>query len=358
MRLLPRRAPRIDKLQKNGDVEGLRAALDYAGSSDDETGGVWTLPANSRAEATAALATFDGAVVEEGLGHALMDPDARVRATALDRISQRENPVAVEPLLEGIILWPYPDEYEALEKALATLVGWAPPGIAQSYVQMLLVPGAPELDERHEDALGALTGADPAGEAAEAQVADQLVAQLDEPATAAQTERVHTILGWLGDSGADAALRRLESGTAGPAVVRAAGSIRDSRAVEPLVALIGSSEVATRAAAATALGQLNDTRAVQALTAATQDPSHVVRAAASDALNTMGVAAVIVGVATVMRETLRELGTGEAAPSAAPQTLAPSAGNSLPPGEVEPQAPPTWAQEALARLLKRAGGGA
>ena len=38
--------------------------------------------------------------------------------------------MAVEALLEGIILWPYPDDYDALEKALATLVGWAPPGIA------------------------------------------------------------------------------------------------------------------------------------------------------------------------------------------------------------------------------------
>ena len=338
-------------------MEGLRAALGYDTSSGTEDGTVWTLPAQSRAEAAAALATFDGAVVEDGLAHALMDPDARVRATALDRISQRENPVAVEALLEGIILWSYSDDYEALEKALATLVGWAPPGIAYTYVSMLLAPEAPDLDDRHEDIFGALVGADPAGEAAETQIAEQLVTWLDEPNTPAQTERIHKMLGWLGDSGADAVLRRLESGTAGAAVVRAAGSVHDSRAVEPLIAMLGSSDVPTRAAGAAALGDLNDTRAVQALTAATQDPSHVVRAAASEALNTMGVAAVIVGVATVMRETLRELGTGEGAASAAPETLPPSAGNSLPPPEAAPEAPPTWAQEALARFLKRAGGG-
>lgn len=337
-------------------MQGLRAALGYDDSSAEGDGAVWTLGAPARAEAAAALATFEGAVVEEGLAHALTDPDARVRATALDRISQRSSPVAVEPLLDGVIRWPYPDEYEALEKALATLVGWGPPGLAGNFVRMLLVPDAPELDERHQDALGALTGADPAGEAAEAQVADQLVAQLDEPATAAQIERIHRILGWLGDSGADAILRRLEGGSAGPAVVRAAGAIEDSRAVDPLVATIGASDPATRAAAAAALGRLNDTRAVQALTAATQDPSHMVRNAASEALNTMGVAAVIVGVATVMRETLRELGAGEPAATAAADTLGASAANSLPAAEAAPQPPPTWAQEALARLLKRAGG--
>jgi HEAT repeat protein len=356
VRLLPRRAPKIDKLQKAGDVEGLRAALDYSDASASEDGAVWALPAPARAEAAAALATFDGAVVEDGLAHALTDPDARVRETALDRISQRSSPVAVDGLLDGVVGWPYPDGYEPLEKALATLVGWAPAGIAEAYVRKLLEPDAPELDERHEDALGALTGADPAGEAAETRVTDLLVAELDEPQTRAQAERIHRILGWLGDSGADAVLRRLESGVGGPAVVRAAGSIQDSRAVEPLIAMMGSSEPKTRAAAAKALGQLNDTRAVQALTAATQDPSHVVRAAASEALNTMGVAAVIVGVATVMRETLRELGEGDAAPAAVPETLPASVASTLPPVEAPPQARPTWAQEALARLLKRTGG--
>jgi hypothetical protein len=58
-----------------------------------------------------------------------------------------------------------------------------------------------------------------------------------------------------------------------------------------------------------------------------------------------------------MRETLRELGAGQAAPSPAAETLPPSGANSLPPAEAPPQAPPTWAQEALARFLKRAGGG-
>ena len=144
----------------------------------------------------------------------------------------------------------------------------------------------------------------------------------------------------VGDSGCDSVLRRLDSGVAGPAVVRAAGAIQDSRAVDPLVALIGAPDVATRSAAATALGQLNDTRAVQALTAATQDPSHVVRAAASDALNTMGVAAVIVGVATVMRDVVRELRTVVVPRPWTRESLSQAAENSLPSATSEPQPQP------------------
>ena len=353
--MIPRRTPKIDQLHQDGDVEALRAALDYSDAPQRDDGTAWTLGAPTRAQAAAALATFEGPVVESGLAHALSDPDARVRATALDRISQRSSPVAVEALIEGIILWPYPEDYDALEKGLATLVGWAPPRVAETYVWMLLAPEAPELDERHQDALGVLTGADPDGEAAERRVADYLVEQLGEPAPAAQAARIHQLLAWLGTSGSEAVLRRLDSGAASPGVVRAAGALQDSRALEALVALTGSQDTPTRAAAAAALGHLNDTRAVQVLTAATQDPAQVVRAAASEALNGMGVAAVIVGVASVMRQTLRELGAG-GGPDDAENELSPAFETALPPADTSAPSTPTWAQEALARLLKRTGG--
>ena len=180
MRLLPRRGPKIEQLKQTGDVDGLRQALDHQGAAEGD-GTAWALNPARRAEAAAALATFDGAVVEDGLALALTDPDPRVRGTALDRISQRTKPVAVDALVDGVVRWPYPEGYEALETAVATLVGWAPPGIAQHYTRKLLEPDAPELDERHQDTLGALAAADPAGEAAETELADYLVAQLDEP---------------------------------------------------------------------------------------------------------------------------------------------------------------------------------
>ena len=357
VRLLPRRGPKIEQLKQTGDVDGLRKVLDH--QSAEEGNGTWALKPATRAEAAAALATFDGAVVEDGLTLALSDPDPQVRGTALDRISQRTKPVAVEALLDGVVNWPYPEGYEALETTVATLVRWAPPGIAQAYVRKLLEPDAPELDERHQDALGALTGADPAGEAAEAQVADYLVAQLDEPGGAARVARVQQLLTWLGPAAVDGVIRKIDSGAASAPVMLTAGALRDARAVEPLVAMIGAPEAARRGAAATALGQLGDTRGVNALIAATQDPDHTVRASALESLNTMGVAAVIVGVASAVRETVaQQLEAGSTgAPTEAPSDqLSPGIQNSLPPATVEPQVAQTWAQEALGRLLKRMGG--
>ena len=352
MRLLPRRGPNIDQLKQSGDVDGLRNALDHQGSEDSD-GAAWTLSPAARAEAAAALATFDGAVVEDGLALALTDPDPRVRGTALDRISQRKNPVAVDALLDGVVNWPYPEGYDALETTVATLVGWAPPGIAQHYARKLLAPDAPELDERHQDTLGALTGADPAGEVAETELADYLVAQLDEPGGTARVARIQRLLIWLGPVAVDSVVRKIDSGAGSAPVILTAGALRDARAVEPLVAMIGAPEAARRGAAATALGQLGDTRSVNALIAATQDPDHNVRASALQALNTMGVAAVIVGVASVVRETLTEqLEAGVGAE--VPEQLTPGMANSLPPAES--QVAQTWAQEALGRLLKRMGG--
>ena len=354
MRLLSRRGPKIEQLKQTGDVDGLRHALDHQGAAEGDGTG-WALNPSTRAEAAAALATFDGAVVEDGLALALTDPDPRVRGTALDRISQRTKPVAVDALLDGVVTWPYPEGYDALETTVATLVGWAPPGIAEAYTRKLLEPDAPELDERHQDTLGALTAADPAGEAAETQLADFLVAQLDEPGGTARVARIQRLLTWLGPAAVDSVIRKIDSGAASAPVILTAGALRDSRAVEPLVAMIGAPEAARRGAAATALGQLGDTRSVNALIAATQDPDHTVRNSALQALNNMGVAAVIVGVASAVREAVsQQLEAGPAADAS--EQLSPGMQNSLPPAEVDPQVAQTWAQEALGRLLKRMGG--
>jgi len=141
--------------------------------------------------------------------------------------------------------------------------------------------------------------------------------------------------------------------------------LRDARAVEPLVALLGSAETEVRAAAATALGRLNDTRAVQALLSATQDPQQDVRDAASEALNGMGMAAVMVVVASVMRDAVREQLAASGDPGDAPKQVASGVvDNTLPaPDAATPSAtpppgghPPTWAQEVLGRLLRRTGG--
>jgi HEAT repeat protein len=86
-----------------------------------------------------------------------------------------------------------------------------------------------------------------------------------------------------------------------PALVRAAGCLGDARIVEPVIANLGSDDARMRCAAAVAAGALNHTRAVPALLRATQDTEQSVRDAGSAALNRMGMAAVIAGLAEIVR---------------------------------------------------------
>ena len=338
--------------------------LEHRDYHADVNGVVWDLGAPLRTEAATALATFEGPVAEEGLTHALGDPHPTVRQAALDAIAELPRPTAVERLLQGLVTWPYPTDYAALEQAISILVDWAPEGLAEDFARRIVDPEAPELDERHEDTLAALLSADPRGLAASEKVAEQVVTELGPSASAARAARAEEVLGWLGERGSDRVLRELEGGRASAAMVRAAAGLRDARAVEPLVALLGSSETDVRAAAATALGRLNDTRAVQALLSATQDPQQSVRDAASEALNGMGMAAVMVVVASVMRDAVREQLSAAGDVGDAPKQVASGVVDStLPAPEAAsssavppPAHPPTWAQEVLGRLLRRAGG--
>ena len=365
MRLLPRRRPTTEKLREAGDVEALRALLDKRDYQADTNGVVWDLGAPARAEATTALATLDGPVAEEGLTQALGDPHPTVRKAALDAIAELPRPTAVERLLQGLVTWPYPADYSALEQGISILVEWAPEGLAENFARRIVDPDAPELDERHEDTLAALLTADPRGPVAAEKVADQLVGELEQPASTERAARAEQVLGWLGRPGAERVLGALEGDTANAAVVRAAAALRDARAVEPLVALLAATDTDVRAAAATALGRLNDTRAVQALLSSTQDPEQSVRDAASEALNGMGMAAVMVVVASVMRDAVREqLAAATAEGGEAPKQVASGVVDStLPPPPNGPAAsappsahPPTWAQEVLGRLRRRTGG--
>lgn len=72
------------------------------------------------------------------------------------------------------------------------------------------------------------------------------------------------------------------------AAAEALGRIGDTRAVEPLLTLLGDRGTSVRQAAAEALGRLGDTRAVQPLVSALADHHGDVRTAAAEALRQLG----------------------------------------------------------------------
>lgn len=301
MRLFPSRRPNVRKLKRKGDLAGLRRATRYSDFAADRDGTRWDLGVPVRVEAVGALAEFYGPDVAEGLAEGLDDDHPSVRLAAVNGIAGLGVPTAADRLVGGVVRWDGPPDDEAAARSLETLRGWKVEGVSEVFVDALMEEGAPPVELRHRDAFQELLASDPRGELAAGAVANRMIAVLGSEEDDEQRARAETVLGWMGPSAADVVIGAFESGEATPQVVRAAAGLRDSRAVEPLVRLLQHSDEEMRRSAAIALEELNDTRAVPPLLAATQDPTQSVRDAASTALNSMGMAAVIVGLATILR---------------------------------------------------------
>lgn len=352
VRLLQRRRPNVDKLKRKGDIDGLLAALRYQDTLVDAEGVEWDRGVPIRVEAAAGLAEFYGPAVGEALAEALEDDYPAVRRAAVEGISELGVPTAVEPLVDAFVRWEDPPDGQARERALETLVGWRLEGLAEAFAEHLLPPDAGPLEDRHRDALARLLAVDPRGAAA-GSVAGTLVSALRTRPDHGQAARAERVLAWLGPSAGERLLLALGGGDVSPALVRAAGTAGDSRAIDPLVRLIRGSRAETRRAAAVALGGLRDTRAVPALLAASQDPDRPVRDAASEALNGMGMAAVIVGLAALLRQ-----GGGDQLDTAAVEarlSAATGESNDAPSQGARSRLldATSWAGEAVHRLLER-----
>lgn len=350
VRLLKRRRPRIEKLKRNGDLSGLRAALHYRSPRLDPTGEEFDVGVLLRIEAAEALSHFYGSIVSEGLADALADPHPAVRLAAVRGIANLGVPTSPEVLVEKVVTWTDPPDGEARLRALGTLVDWQLEGVPNLFAAALIETAAFTPEERHRAALAALLQADPRGDGASDSVANDLIRVLEHSPAAEVSVRAESVLGWLGPAAGDAVISALERDVAGPGAVRAAGEISDSRAVDPLVGMLAHRDAETRQSAASALGRLNDTRAVPSLLVATRDTTQEVRNAASAALDRMGIAAVIIGLATVIRAsggaTAIEEQAAEATAVLDGATGSPDSERGLPEGM-------EWAGETVGRLLKR-----
>ena len=308
-----RRKPNVARLKRRGKLDGLREALRYRDVFVDEDGTELDLALDVRVDAAHALANFNGPAVAEDLTEALSDPEPSVRLAALEAISKLGMPAGVERLVELSVA--RDDEYSLVtERAFELLASYGLEGSAELMAERLVDGSSPPLDHGHRDALLRLVELDPRGETARGTVADRVIAHLREAPEESTAERVETVLGWLGPPVAGRVLAELEDEDDRPELVRAAGLLGDARAIDAIIRGLRSSDPNMRWSAARAAGTLNHTRAVPALLGATQDDEQVVRDAASAALDRMGTAAVLAGLATLMRTEGRALaGDGAAA---------------------------------------------
>jgi len=325
----------VAELRSKGDLSGLRALSRHRDLLWDRDDRPVDLGAPVRGEAIRALSDFYGPEVVEALYEAIGDPDASVRRAAVTGLLELDSPGAATALIFALVDWPEGHDSELRAEAGRGLATMDASGLPEAYAARLLESGRSEATPFDRQVLEALLEADVRGRDARPVLIDFLISRLDVPRGDRDTT-VEGMLEWLAADSVEALLGCLNGGRTRIAAARLLGASRDARAVEPLVALLADPDPEARATAALSLGQLRHAGAVEALLAATRDSEYDVRDAAMSALDSMGAAAVTVGLAAMV-----EPGSAQLPPSPPPD------GD---PARSHDQALP-WAERMLSRLL-------
>jgi HEAT repeat protein len=333
------RRPHVAKLRRIGDLQGLRAAARYEEIVLDLRGRPSDLGAPVRAEAIAALSEFYGPEVVQSLSGALGDREEGIRVAAVRGLRKTLSPLAPDALMGALVLWRDDAGDRSRDEAVAALLALEVPELPERFALALVDELNEAPSESDRAILETFLRADPrAGEAARA-VAVRVAERLGRGAER-RRQNAELVLGWVARQASDVLLSQLD-GPARLAAVRLLGASRDSRAVEPLIAMLGDPDPAIRTGAAASLGELRHGMAVEPLVYASRDDEYDVREAAHAALDRMGVAAVVVGLAAVVRPMLEASAT-ESAPLAELE----AAGNG------ENGSP--WAERIIGRMLEGA----
>jgi len=305
MRLIGSRRPNVKRLQRNGDVPGLCAAVSYREEEVNYNGIVTDTGIGVRLDALRALMDHEGPQLLEAVRSGLSDEQPAVRFWAV-QLASRSEPVAVtDDLVRGLATWPDPPHGEARQAVAAVLADWAPPELPERFATALTSTTENALSEEWDRAwLAAFISADSRdNEQATNAVAERLVERVgDEAGEMSTRTRAAEVLRWLGESGSQPLERALARRDPELIVIELAGDLHDSSLLEALVPLCEHPDPSRRGAAARAVGEIQDTRGVAALLRLTQDEVHTVRQAALTALDRFGVSGVVFGLAAGARQ--------------------------------------------------------
>jgi HEAT repeat protein len=309
-----RRPPKVEKLARAGNVEGLVRALHYEDPITDRDGNPADLGTAVREEAAAALAAMHEPEAADGLLRALEDPEESVRTTTIRALREFGGSAGREPLLWVVTTWTEDDRAQLREEALQALRSFGDPEVPREVASRLLVRDV-ELDENDYRTLREL--AESAGPEAVNATIDELAGHLRE---ASAPWRAAALLAALEPASVDVLLGLLDDPRAREVAALALGSTHSASAVEPLCAvLLHSDSPEDRRAAAWALGEIKDPAAGEALLVATGDRDYEVRAAASAGFDNLGNAAIAVTMSALVRSALED-GRG-AAPKPVPDAI-------------------------------------
>jgi HEAT repeat protein len=295
---LEERKPNIAALVEREDLEGLLGAASYQSFASNELGDNDDSGSLVRAEAIAALGKLAPERARRVVRASLYDPADEVRCEAVRVLSVLHE---TEPLAQAL-KWLPKDEpsYVLALDALAEPGESVPlPAVADALVHR-------EDDEPIGEAAAQLIlsllereGADVAG------VLEVALAALDDE-RGIVVDRAAELLVWLAPGSVEALVGEMEKGSNPAMAAYVLGSIGDPRTLPALVDGLRHAHPRVRRESACALAELQDPAAVKPLLRATRDPDHAVRTQAGMALDGLGSAAVIVGVAALMRPLVEE----------------------------------------------------
>jgi hypothetical protein len=207
--------------------------------------------------------------------------------------------------LATALAWLPEDRGHSRPLAIRALAELRHPSSAPSLVRSIVgASGDDPVGDDEATLLKLLLEDDEDGDASSEVVEELLVALADERDPVA--ERAEELLAVIAPASTEGVIAELNAGAAPHRAASVLGQIKDMRALEPLMDGLLHRDARVRAGCAGALGELRDPAAVEALILASRDPEHRVRAQAGWALDRLGMVALVVGVATMIRPMIRE----------------------------------------------------
>lgn len=339
--------PRIRRLRRRGDVDGLLRALEHRELVSLGGGERADLGAGVRVEALRALAEVATPADVPRISVALRDPDPLVRQCAV-RVVRRVDPEAAADAIAATLVRAGKEfleaRLEALE-ALEDLVRQGGGGVARKVAFAIVENADASIDQVTQDSFRGFV------DHASQEEVDALIAELVErlPALGGRLENAQVVLAWLAPRTVEPLIQALdrEGGYREPAAA-VLGAIRDTRALQPLHSIIDDRRADVRRVTVWALGELRDPRAAEPLMKATMDDEYIVRRQAGEALDAMGSVALMAGVANM----IRSLETRTDGPTVA-RLVEEGLERTPPSGRSGVKNGGTWAPPFMERLLAR-----
>lgn len=337
--------PNVKALARREDTDALVAAAGFQDLMPGPGDGMVDRGAAVRQEAILALGALGLETGTEAVHAALSDSADEVRVAAIRVLFARED---ARPLAAALAWLPV-DHGHSRPLAIRALLELRPAECAPSLtVALVRAPGDAPVGDDEAALLRLLVDAGGAGSETASEVVEELlVALADDREPVA--DRAEELLVLLAPFATEGVIAELQAGAAPHRAAAVLAQIKDTRALKPLMEGLLHRDARVRAECAGALGELRDPAAVEALIHASRDPEHRVRAQAGWALDRLGMVALVVGVATMIRPMILEAMSAAEERPALPEAENGSSGGN---GDGDGATPAdSTSPEALERLL-------